>query len=231
VEERRFRAALAITVAEGFSPVINFSRLTLAVALLASSAMAQTRMGGFAPAPRFGHMSRNRTVIAREHHAFNPAYGYYGIPYFYSDDYQSSEFEYQPPPEPSAPPIQVQMKTEPLPDSVLLELHGTRWVKVTNFGESSDRALAAGTAAETQSKAKPLPPAVLVYRDGHTEELSSYSIIGGSIHTKSNYWTTGAWTRTIPLADLDIPATLQQNEKRGVNFELPSRPDEVMLRP
>jgi len=51
------------------------------------------------------------------------------------------------------------------------------------------------------------------------------------IHTKSNYWTTGTWTRTIPVTDLDIPATLQQNEKRGVNFELPSGPDEVMLRP
>lgn len=206
--------------------MINFSRLTLAVALLASSAMAQTRMGGFAPAPRFGHIPRNRTVIAREHHAFNPAYAYYGTPYFYSDYYEPSDFEYQPP-EPSSPPIQVQMKTEPLPDPVLLELHGSRWVKVTNFGESSDRAL----AAETQIKVKALPPAVLVYRDGHIEELSSYSIIGGSIHTKSNYWTTGAWTRTIPLADLDIPATLQQNEKRGVNFELPSGPDEVMLRP
>jgi hypothetical protein len=197
------------------------------VALLASSAMAQIRMGGLVPAARFGHIPRNHIVIAREHHAFNPAYGYYGTPYFYSDYYEPSDFEYQPP-EPSPPPVQVQAKTEPLPDPVLLELHGSRWVRVTNFGESSDRALA---AAETESKGKALPPAVLVYRDGHTEELSSYSIIGGSIHTKSNYWTTGTWTRTIPVADLDIPATLQQNEKRGVNFELPSGPDEVMLRP
>ena len=184
-------------------------------------------MGGFTPAARFGHPQRNRIVIAREHHAFNPAYGYYGMPYFYSDYYEPPDFEYQPPP----PPIQVQVKTEPLPDPMLLELHGSQWVKVTNFGESSDRALVAGTPAETRTKVKALPPAILVYRDGRTEELSSYSIIGGSIHTKSNYWTTGVWTRTIPVADLDIPATLQQNQKRGVNFELPSGPDEVMLRP
>jgi hypothetical protein len=210
--------------------VINLSRLMVTVALLASSAMAQIRMGGLVPAARFGHIPRNHIVIAREHHAFNPAYGYYGTPYFYSDYYEPSDFEYQPP-EPSPPPVQVQAKTEPLPDPVLLELHGSRWVRVTNFGESSDRALAAAMPAETESKGKVLPPAVLVYRDGHTEELSSYSIIGRSIHTKSNYWTTGTWTRTIPVADLDIPATLQQNEKRGVNFELPSGPDEVMLRP
>ena len=228
--ERRLRPALKITMPRASAPVIKFSRLMVAVALLAVSAMAQTRMGGFVPAARFGHIQRNRIVIARDRHAFNPAYGYYGTPYFYSDYYEPSEFEYQVP-EPSSPPVQVQVKTEPLPDPVLLELHGNRWIKVTNFGESSDHALAAETASEKQTKAKLLQPAVLVYRDGHTEELSSYSIIGGSIHTKSNYWTTGSWTRSIPVADLDIPATLQQNEKRGVNFELPSGPDEVMLRP
>jgi hypothetical protein len=210
--------------------VINLSRLTLTVVLLASSAIAQTRMRGFVPAARFGHIPRNHIVIAREHHTLNPAYGYYDTPYFYSDYYEPSDFEYQPR-EPSPPLVQVQAKTEPLPDPVLLELHGSRWVKVTNFGESSGRALSVETPAPMQTKLKALPPAVLVYRDGRTEELSSYSIIGGSIHTKSNYWTTGIWTRTIPIADLDIPATLQQNEKRGVNFELPSGPDEVMLRP
>jgi hypothetical protein len=206
--------------------VIDFSRLMLAVALVASSAMAQTH--GFAPQARFGTIPRNRIAIARTHHAFHPGYGYYATPYFYSDYYEPSDVEYQPP-EPS--PLPVQVKTEPLPDPVLLALHGSRWVKVTNFGESSDRALTVETPVQSQPKAKPLPPAVLVYRDGHTEELSSYSIIAGSIHTKSNYWTTGAWTRTIRVADLDIPATLRQNEQRGVNFELPSGPDEIMLRP
>ena len=207
--------------------VINFSRLTLAVALVASSAMAQTH--GFTPQARFGAISRNRIAVARAHRRFNPAYGYYGAPYFY-DDYEPSDFEYQPP-APPPPLVQVQVKTEPLPDPVLFELHGSRWVKVTNLGESSDRVPPADAPAETTTKAKALPPAVLVYHDGHTEELSSYSIIGGSIHTKSNYWTTGAWTRTISVADLDIAATLEQNQKRGVNFELPSGPDEVMLRP
>ncbi|MGH9515715.1 MAG: hypothetical protein ACRD3P_08570 [Terriglobales bacterium] len=207
--------------------MINFSRLTLAVALVASSAMAQTH--GFAPQARFGATSRNRIAI-HAHHRLNPAYGYYGAPYFHSDYYEPPDFDYQSR-EASPPPAQVPVKAEPLPDPVLLELHGSRWVKVTSFGDLSDHALTVETPVGSQTKSKPLPPAVLVYRDGHTEELSSYSIIGGSIHTKSNYWTTGVWTRTIPVADLDIPATLQQNQKRGVNFELPAGPDEVMLRP
>ena len=51
------------------------------------------------------------------------------------------------------------------------------------------------------------------------------------IYTKADYWTAGAWTRTIQIADLDIPATLKQNQQRGVKFELPSGPDEVVIRP
>jgi len=35
----------------------------------------------------------------------------------------------------------------------------------------------------------------------------------------------------IQIADLDLPATLKQNQDRGVRFELPSGPDEVMIRP
>ncbi|MCU1271999.1 MAG: hypothetical protein JWN74_3293 [Acidobacteriaceae bacterium] len=171
-------------------------------------------------------------MITRSHgrRPFYPAYGYYGLPFSYSDYYEPYEVEYpppQPPPEPPAPAAQV--KTEPLPDPVLLELHGSQWVRVRNFGESSARALAADTVPRAPSK--PLPPAILVYRDGHTEELSSYSIIGESIYTKADYWSTGAWTRTIQIADLDIPATLRKNHERGVAFELPSGPDEVMIRP
>jgi hypothetical protein len=208
--------------------VLKFSRLTVWIALLASSAVAQTRMGGFAPAGGFGHIQRHHIVTAHEHRAFNPAYGYYGTPYFYSDYYEPDQLEYLPPEPPPNPTPAVQVKAEPLPAPVLLELHGSQWVRVTNFAESPE---SSATSTVEQASVKPLPPAILVYRDGHTEELSSYSIIGGSIYTKANYWTSGAWTRTIPIGDLDIPATLSQNEKRGVNFELPSGPDEVMLRP
>ena len=206
---------------------LKFSRLMVSIAILAASTTAQTRMGGLTPAGGFGHIQRNR-IIARGHRAFNPAYGYFGTPYFYSDYYEPDQLEYLPPEPPPNPTPAAQVKAEPLPDPVLLELHGSQWVRVTNFDESSSRALAAETVP---APAKALPPAVLVYRDGHTEELSSYSIIGGSIYTKANYWTTGSWTRTIAIADLDIPATLKQNEKRGINFALPSGPNEVMLRP
>ena len=74
-------------------------------------------------------------------------------------------------------------------------------------------------------------PAVLIYRDGHSEEVSTYSIIGSAIYTKSDYYASGNWTRTIQIVDLDVAATLKQNQQRGVKFDLPSGPDEVMIRP
>jgi hypothetical protein len=77
----------------------------------------------------------------------------------------------------------------------------------------------------------PLPAAVLVFRDGHQEEVESYTIIGSTLYTKANYWTSGSWTRQIEIANLDVPATLKVNQERGSKFRLPSGPQEVMVRP
>jgi len=153
--------------------------------------------------------------------------GGYGWPYLY-DDYAES---YEPEPAPAAQPATVapvQMKAEPVPDPVLLELRGNQWVKVDTF--TSAAALGSGMPV-TSIPAKSSAPAVLVYRDGRSEELSSYSIIGPVIYTKGDYWSSGNWTRKIQIADLDLPATFKQNQDRGVKFELPSGPDEVMIRP
>lgn len=219
--------------------MLNLSRVTILVALLASSAVAQRQTGvpsGFGRGnPSFTRFAGRHTVItsSHEHRPHTPAYGYYGLPYFYSDYDQPYDSQYQPsaPAPPPAPPPAPQVKAEPLPDPVLLELRGNQWVRVTGFGILSGQSAAAEKPPAQPLQVKSMPPAILVYRDGHTEEVSSYSIIGRSIYTKANYWSTGAWTRTIPIADLDIPATLSQNEKRGVKFEFPSGPDEVMLRP
>ena len=155
--------------------------------------------------------------------------GYYGWPSFY-DDYAGS---YEPAPHPENRAASVtppeQPKFEPVPNPVLLELRGDQWVKVESFS-----AVPAGEPVSPRFQpitAPPSKPAVLVFRDGHSEEVSSYSIIGQAIYTKADYWTAGAWTRTIQMADLDIPATLKENQQRGVKFDLPSSPNEVVIRP
>ena len=75
-----------------------------------------------------------------------------------------------------------------------------------------------------------LPPAVLVFRDGRQEEVKSYTIIGETLYASANYWTSGSWTRKIEIADLDVPATLKLNQERGSKFNLPSGPQEVVIR-
>jgi hypothetical protein len=74
-------------------------------------------------------------------------------------------------------------------------------------------------------------PTIFVFRDGHREESSDYSIVSGIIYAKSEYWTDGAWTKQIPLSDLNIPESRQVNQERGVKFVLPAAPNEVVTRP
>jgi succinylarginine dihydrolase len=79
--------------------------------------------------------------------------------------------------------------------------------------------------------ARELPPAILVFRDGRQQEINSYTIMNGTIFTRSNYWITGSWNQKIQIADLDVPATLRQNQQRGLKFNLPSSANEVIVRP
>jgi hypothetical protein len=187
--------------------------------------------------------SRGRTLIgisgipfgAFRNRGFGGAGLFNGGPYFYSDFPDSYDF-YQPafaeaPAEQIFPaiPVAPAVNQQVVPSPMLLELQGNQWVKVSSFS-MPEKPIQSG-ANPPAFTTKPIPPAVLVFRDGHSEELSSYSIIGSSIYTKSDYWTSGAWTRTIRIADLDIAATLRENQVRGVKFELPSSPNEVMIRP
>ncbi len=55
--------------------------------------------------------------------------------------------------------------------------------------------------------------------------------MGSIMFTNANYWTDGSWTKKIQIADLDISSTLKLNQDRGVKFDLPSGPHEIVIRP
>lgn len=78
---------------------------------------------------------------------------------------------------------------------------------------------------------KPLVPAILVFRDGHSEEVSDYAITDGALYARGDYYTDGYWNKKIELSSLDIAQTLQANLSRNVHFVLPSSPNEVITRP
>jgi len=90
------------------------------------------------------------------------------------------------------------------------------------------RPLTAATREEPSACPRELPPTVLVYRDGHREEVADYAIADGVIYVRGSDWQNGYWTKRIPLSALDPPATLQANQQRGARFLLPSAPNMVI---
>ncbi len=221
---------------------------------LPSTARAQGH-GGFGP----GFSGRNgsafthrgpagpRFAIARRSHHFRSGLGPNYYPYYdpYFDTYYDSQDAPDEPPAPPAwqpePSLAQAVPSKPA-ESVVMELRGDRWVRLTNYGvnDTGDQPSEPHSAPRgpvTPSKSSgasapvnELPPAVLVFHDGHQEQAAKYTIVGGTIHIKGDYWTTGSWTRRIPLAELNLAATVQLNQQHGVKFSLPSRPSEVIVR-
>ncbi|HEY3616022.1 MAG TPA: hypothetical protein VGK96_04360, partial [Candidatus Sulfotelmatobacter sp.] len=63
----------------------------------------------------------------------------------------------------------------------------------------------------------PPVPTLLVFKDGHKLEIENYAIIGATL-----FDLTPGHSRKVSLADLDLEATRQQNEDRGITIQLPS---------
>jgi hypothetical protein len=236
--------------------VVALSLALLGAAVLVSPARAQRHVA-FSSAPA----SRARTAVLRGGGVGNSSshlrrarriYAGWGFaPYFYAD-YDSDSGIIEAPPnqitEQAPPPASVVPVPKPS-ESLVLELQGDHWVRITNYGQSQTAGqfvqpdsegtpnlpavVPPATARQIQAAqpASELPPAVLVFRDGHREEIGKYLIMGATIYTSADYWSSGTWTRKVQIVELDVPATMKLNQERGANFSLPSRPSEVMIRP
>ena len=66
-----------------------------------------------------------------------------------------------------------------------------------------------------ESDLQPIDPTVLVFRDGHHQEVTNYAVMGQTIYVFD------AHRQKIALGDLDLPATIKVNDDRGVEFQLP----------
>src|SRR5579864_1473581 len=62
----------------------------------------------------------------------------------------------------------------------------------------------------------PQEPTLLFFKDGRKLEVQNYAIVGATL-----FDLTPGHPRKIALADLDLEATRQQNDDRGVAFQLP----------
>jgi hypothetical protein len=62
----------------------------------------------------------------------------------------------------------------------------------------------------------PLPPTLLVFKDGRTVEVANYAILGPTLFDLSP-----GHRHKFAIRDLDLEATRKQNDERGVTFQLP----------
>ncbi len=124
---------------------------------------------------------------------------------------------------------------KPKPGPLLIEWRGDRYVRFGGDAFEQSGASArpnyvepASASTPAKSPASELRPAVLVYRDGHREEIADYTIADGIVYLHGIDWQNGYWTRRIPLSVLDPLATMRANRQRGVKFMLPSAPNVVI---
>jgi hypothetical protein len=138
---------------------------------------------------------------------------------------------------PPSPPVREEPRhsAEPL----MIEWQGDRYVRYSTSEVGANARIAqldystpaASTSNSSADRAATRAPAALVFRDGHEQEVSNYTIVNRVMYVGSDYWSSGAWQQRIQMADLDIPATLKLNRDRGIKFILPTMPNEVVTRP
>lgn len=135
-------------------------------------------------------------------------------------------------------------KSRPL----LIERQGDRYVRFGGIRETGEGGASPLSEYSASAITKPLPttqkerlgaqpaelpPAILVYRDGQREEIANYAIANGAIYLSDNNFGGSSLqndhgSRRIPLAALDLPATVQANRERGAKFMLPSAANVVI---
>ena len=218
----------------------------LGAAVLLPPLTAQMR--GPAGAGNFSSGRGGRGGFAHLHatRAFEPRAAF-AIPYFYPDYFSEPDVIQAPSPQvvlvPTAPPA-AEAPPAP-PQALLIEWQGDHYARITSaegdgirgqpapadYAEQSNSRSAATNRSDPVQKARDLPPAVLLFRDGRKEEVSSYTIVGTVMYSSADYWSSGSWNKKIQLADLDVAGTLRLNQERGVKFVLPSAANEVITRP
>lgn len=150
------------------------------------------------------------------HHRHNAAYGpvWYAVPVPYPVDGSGSNYASDSPDDNDSDSYQggptvfdrrgdgADSYVPPVDD--VASAHSVRRGEDTSEGRSDD------------PPADPPQLTLLVFKDGHKLEVTNYAIIGAML-----FDMTPGHARKVPVADLDLEATQQRNEERGVTFQLP----------
>jgi len=197
------------------------------VLTVGGQALAQRRAGSFviAPRPQAPMHTRHFSTPIFLGGAWYPGYG--------TDVVQSTpEVIVIQAPQPAASVV----KEEPKPITpLMIELQDGQYVR-SDKAEKPVQQIAVKTVTHVSAAVtRPVPPeivpAVLIFRDGHREQVREYTVADGAIYAHGDYWVDGYWNKKILLSALNVPATLSANQESGADFELPSAPNVVIVRP
>jgi hypothetical protein len=159
----------------------------------------------------------------------NPAYPNYGrhyrgyggngygvaVPYYYlypayDQGYDTSggsgQYLYSGPPPSQAPPAEQTLH-------IIVDTAPVR--SAAPKDEVAEEQPARPIAQPPAQELKPPVPTILVFRDGHEQEITNYAIMGQTLYVFDNR------TKKIALAELDVPATIKANDDQGVEFQIP----------
>jgi hypothetical protein len=213
----------------------------IAAALLWSPCAAQMR--GRVQGSAHGARTFGRSFGGHRRDAFARGYFVGDTPFLY-DDYPFGPAI--PEPAPSQSVLQSPGAADVPPtkiSSLLIELQGDRYVRYGGIARpaQSDAGILGVSAFRTTSRPtitpapvarQDLPPTVLVYRDGHREDVADYAIVGRVVYAHSTHSDqTGYGLNKIQVSALDVAATVSANRESGVIFVLPAGPNEVVTRP
>lgn len=74
---------------------------------------------------------------------------------------------------------------------------------------------------QPQASTEPVPAqpnTVLIFKDGHQLEVANYAIVGSTLYDLSD-----GRSKKVQLADLDLQATVKENDDRGIEFQIPAQ--------
>src|SRR5579864_2214579 len=182
-------------------------------------------------------------------HFASSTHGAHARPFPYPLVFFADSFDYEAQSRPLAayqPPVVVMQAPKETPEPLsppaqplLIELRGGQYIRVSGeepsaaemLHQESGPALMPGGSSTPAIPSQNLAPAILVFRDGHHEEVTAYTITDGVLYAQGNYYTDGSWNRKIDLSSLNLPETIEASRSRGVRFRLPTAANEVVTRP
>ncbi len=155
----------------------------------------------------FGHFGAAPPIQGHHHH--NPGQGYPGAYYFpYAYPYVVD-----------GPPLDENQDEDQTAAPVVSDRRAPPSAATSDESGSAsnpaEQAQASPLVAEADTTPQPLT--VLVFKDGHQVEIDNYAIVGATLYdlSQDRRWKIG-------LSELDLPATIKENDNRGLDFQLPA---------